>query len=153
MSATAVGELLAGLVVIIALGRLFGALARRFGQPAVVGEILVGVVLGPTFFGAGLANHLFPVVAVRPALTVIGDLGLVLFMFIVGYELERKLVLSSGRATVTVAIGSVIAPLALGVALGFWLAHQQGVAHRLPFALFIGVATAITAFPVLARIL
>ena len=159
MSATAIAELLAALVVIITLARVFGALARRCGQPAVVGEILVGVVLGPTFFGAGLANHLFPVggtnpmMGVRPALTGIGDLGLVLFMFIVGYELDRKLVLSSGRATVTVAIGSIIAPLALGVALGFWLAHQQGVTHRLPFALFIGVATAITAFPVLARIL
>ena len=153
MSATAVGELLAALVVIITLARVFGALARRCGQPAVVGEILAGVVLGPTFFGAGLANHLFPVTAVRPALAGVGDLGLVLFMFIVGYELDRKLVLSSGRATVTVAIGSVIAPLALGVALGCWLAGQQGATHRLPFALFIGVATAITAFPVLARIL
>lgn len=153
MSATAVGELLAALVVIITLARVFGALARRCGQPAVVGEILAGVVLGPTFFGVGLASHLFPVIAVRAALVGIGDLGLVLFMFIVGYELDRKLVLSSGRATVTVAIGSVITPLALGVALGFWLAGQQDAAHRLPFALFIGVATAITAFPVLARIL
>jgi Kef-type K+ transport system membrane component KefB len=153
MSATAVAELLAALVVIIGLARIFGALARRVGQPAVVGEILVGVVLGPTFFGIGLANHLFPVMTVRPALTGIGDLGLALFMFIVGYELDRKLVLSSGRATVTVAIGSVVAPLALGLALGFWLADQQGVANHVPFALFIGVATAITAFPVLARIL
>jgi Kef-type K+ transport system membrane component KefB len=159
MSATAVAELLAALVVIITLARVFGVLARRCGQPAVVGEILVGVVLGPTFFGAGLASHLFPLggtspmAGVRPALTGIGDLGLVLFMFIVGYELDRKLVLSSGRATVSVAIGSIAAPLALGVALGFWLAHQQDVAHQLPFALFIGVATAITAFPVLARIL
>jgi hypothetical protein len=58
MSASAVGELLAALVVIITLARVSGALAKRFGQPAVVGEILVGVVLGPTFFGAGLANHL-----------------------------------------------------------------------------------------------
>jgi Kef-type K+ transport system membrane component KefB len=153
MSTTAVGGLLGALVVIIALARVFGALARRYGQPAVVGEILVGVVLGPTFFGAGLANKLFPAIAVRPALTGIGDLGLVLFMFIVGYELDRKLVASSGRATVTIAIGSIVAPLALGVALGSWLAGQQGAAHRLPFALFIGVATAITAFPVLARIL
>ncbi len=153
MTATAVGELLAALVVIIGLARIFGALARRVGQPAVVGEILVGVVLGPTFFGVGLANHLFPVTSVRPALTGIGDLGLVLFMFIVGYEIDRRLVLSSGRATVTVAIGSVVAPLALGLGLGFWLADQQGAAHHVPFALFIGVATAITAFPVLARIL
>jgi Kef-type K+ transport system membrane component KefB len=159
MSATAVAELLAALVVIITLARAFGALARRCGQPAVVGEILVGIVLGPTFFGVGLANHLFPLgganpmAGVRPALTGIGDLGLVLFMFIVGYELDRKLVLSSGRATVSVAIGSIVAPLALGVTLGSWLAHQQDIAHQLPFALFIGVATAITAFPVLARIL
>jgi K+:H+ antiporter len=159
MSATAVAELLAALVVIITLARVFGALARRCGQPAVVGEILAGIVVGPTFFGAGLASHLFPLggtnpmTGVRPALTGIGDLGLVLFMFIVGYELDRKLVLSSGRATVSIAIGSIAAPLALGVALGFWLAHQQDVALRLPFAMFVGVATAITAFPVLARIL
>jgi Kef-type K+ transport system membrane component KefB len=153
MSATAVGELLAALVVIITLARVFGALARRLGQPAVVGEILVGIVLGPTFFGVGLSNHLFPVTAVRPALAGIGDLGLVLFMFIVGYELDRRMVMSSSRATATVAIASVVAPLALGVALGFWLAGQQGAADHVPFALFIGVATAITAFPVLARIL
>jgi Kef-type K+ transport system membrane component KefB len=159
MSASAVGELLAALVVIITLARLFGALARRLGQPAVVGEILVGVVLGPTFFGVGLASHLFPVggtnplMAVRPALSGIGDLGLVLFMFIVGYEIDRKLVLSSGRTTVTVAVGSIIAPLALGIGLGFWLAGQQGVSQHVSFALFMGVATAITAFPVLARIL
>src|ERR1700722_3432068 len=153
MSATVAGELLAALVVIIALARVFGAIAGRLGQPAVVGEILVGVVLGPTFFGTGLSNQLFPVTAVRPALTGIGDLGLVLFMFIVGYELDRGLVLSSGRAAVTVAIGSGIAPLSLGAALGFWLAGQQSVVHKVPFALFIAVATAITAFPVLARIL
>jgi predicted Kef-type K+ transport protein len=72
MSASAVGELLAALVVIITLTRFFGALAKRFGQPAVVGEILVGVVLGPTFFGLGLANHLFPLAGVRPALSGIG---------------------------------------------------------------------------------
>src|SRR5215469_8207715 len=153
MSATAVGELLAALAVIIALARLFGALARRVGQPPVVGEILVGVVLGPTFFGIGLANHLFPTVGVRPALSGIGDLGLVLFMFIVGYEIDRKMVLSSGRTTLTISFGSIILPLGLGVALGFYLASQQAMAHKVPFALFIGVATAITAFPVLARIL
>lgn len=153
MSATAVGELLAALVVIITLARVFGALFRRVGQPAVIGEILVGVVLGPTFFGAGLANHLFPTMGVRPALSGIGDLGLVLFMFIVGYELDRKLVLSSGRITVTISLSSIVVPLGLGVVLGLWLAGQQNVAHRPSFALFVGVAMAITAFPVLARIL
>jgi Kef-type K+ transport system membrane component KefB len=139
--------------VIIALARVFGALAKRCGQPAVVGEIVVGVVLGPTFFGVGLADHLFPLAGVRPALSGIGDLGLVLFMFIVGYELDRRLVLSSGTDTLSIAIGSIVLPLCLGVGLGFWLAAQQDIARRLPFSLFIGVATAITAFPVLARIL
>jgi Kef-type K+ transport system membrane component KefB len=168
MSATAVSDLFVALIVIITLARVFGWLARRVGQPAVVGEILVGVVLGPTFFGAGLANHLFPTLpatvakvttaalstgVVRPALSGIGDLGLVLFMFIVGYEVDRKLVLSSGRATATVAIGSIALPLGLGVGLGFWLAGQQSVPSHVSFALFLGVATAITAFPVLARIL
>jgi Kef-type K+ transport system membrane component KefB len=168
MSATAVGDLFVALIVIITLARVFGWLARRVGQPAVVGEILVGVVLGPTFFGAGLANHLFPTLpatvakvtaaslstgVVRPALSGIGDLGLVLFMFIVGYEVDRRLVLSSGRATATVALGSIALPLALGIGLGFWMAGQQSVPDHVSFALFLGVATAITAFPVLARIL
>jgi Kef-type K+ transport system membrane component KefB len=153
MNASAVGELLAALVVIITLARVFGALAKRFGQPAVVGEILVGVLLGPTFFGMGLVDHLFPVAGVRPALSGIGELGLVLFMFIVGYEIDRKLVLSSGADSVSIAIGSIVLPLGLGLGLGFWLASQQHTEQEVPFALFIGVATAITAFPVLARIL
>jgi len=153
MSASAVGSLLAGLAIIVALARLCGALFQRFGQPAVVGEILVGVVLGPTFFGLGLSNHLFPVLEVRPALGGLANVGLVLFMFIVGYELELNLVKASGRAAVAVSFGSIVAPLALGILLGLWLGHQQHVARPVPFALFIGVAISITAFPVLARIL
>ena len=153
MTASAVGSLLAGLAIIVALARLLGALFQRFGQPAVVGEILVGIVLGPTFFGVGLSNHLFPVQQVRPALGGLANVGLVLFMFIVGYELDHSLVRASGRAAVSVSLGSIIAPLGLGILLGLWLAHQQHVAHTVDFALFIGVAISITAFPVLARIL
>jgi Kef-type K+ transport system membrane component KefB len=154
LSATAVSQLLAALVIIIALARVFGAIARRLGQPPVVGEILVGVVLGPTFFGPGPSGALFPVAVVRPSLSGIGDVGLALFMFIIGYELDRKLVVSAGRATVSISLGSMILPLGLGVLLGFWLAGQQDVVVRhSSFALFIGTATAITAFPVLARIL
>lgn len=153
MSASAVGSLLAGLAIIVALARLCGALFQRFGQPAVVGEILVGIVLGPTFFGLGLSNHLFPVEEVRPALGGLANVGLVLFMFIVGYELDHALVRASGRAAVSVSLGSITAPLALGILLGLWLAHQQHINRTLPFALFIGVAISITAFPVLARIL
>lgn len=146
-------SLLAALAIIITAARLLGALARRVGQPAVVGEILAGVILGPTFFGAGLADRIFPLVDVRPALSGIGDLGLALFMFIVGYELDHTLIRSGGRASTTISLASIAAPLGLGIAVGWWLARQQHVGSTLPFALFIGVATAITAFPVLARIL
>lgn len=145
--------MLAGLAIIVTLARLLGALFRRIGQPAVVGEILAGVVLGPTFFGAGLAEHLFPTVQVRPALGGLANVGLVLFMFVVGYELDTSLMRSQGRAAVTISLCSIIAALGLGTALGFWLAGQQHFARHLPFALFIGVAMSITAFPVLARIL
>jgi Kef-type K+ transport system membrane component KefB len=153
VSASSVASLLAALAIIITAARLLGALARRVGQPAVVGEILAGVILGPTFFGAGLADHIFPLVDVRPALSGIGDLGLALFMFIIGYELDLGLLRSGGRTSVTVSLASIAAPLALGIAVGFGLAGQQHVHRTLPFALFVGVATAITAFPVLARIL
>jgi Kef-type K+ transport system membrane component KefB len=152
-TAAQVGDMLAGLAIIVTLARLLGLLFRRIGQPPVVGEILAGVVLGPTFFGAGLAEHLFPTVQVRPALGGLANVGLVLFMFVVGYELDTSLMRSQGRAAVTVSICSIIVPLGLGTALGFWLAGQQHFARHLPFALFIGVAMSITAFPVLARIL
>ncbi len=124
MSASAVGTLLAGLAIIVALARLFGAFFQRIGQPPVVGEILVGVVLGPTFFGIALSNHLFPVEQVRPALGGLANVGLVLFMFIVGYELDLALVRASGRAAVAVSFGSIAAPLGLGIVLGLWLARQ-----------------------------
>jgi Kef-type K+ transport system membrane component KefB len=155
LTATAgqVGDMLAGLAVIVTLARLLGLLFRRLGQPPVVGEILAGVILGPTFFGAGLAEHLFPTVQVRPALGGLANVGLVLFMFVVGYELDTSLMRSQGRTAVVVSFCSILVSLALGTALGFWLAGQQHFARHLPFALFVGVAMSITAFPVLARIL
>jgi Kef-type K+ transport system membrane component KefB len=145
--------MLAGLAIIVTLARLLGLVFRRLGQPPVVGEILAGVVLGPTFFGAGLAEHLFPTVQVRPALGGLANVGLVLFMFVVGYELDTSLMRSQGRTALTVSLCSIVIPLGLGTALGFWLAGQQHFARHLPFALFVGVAMSITAFPVLARIL
>jgi Kef-type K+ transport system membrane component KefB len=152
-TAAQVSDMLLGLAIIITLARLLGVLFRRLGQPPVVGEILAGVVLGPTFFGAGLAEHLFPAVQVRPALGGLANVGLVLFMFVVGYELDTSLMRSQGRAAIAVSFCSIIVPLGLGTVLGFWLAGQQHFARHLPFALFVGVAMSITAFPVLARIL
>jgi Kef-type K+ transport system membrane component KefB len=153
MTAAQVGSLLAGLAVIVTLARLLGAVFRRIGQPPVVGEILAGVLLGPTFFGLGLENHLFPAVQVRPALEGLANVGLVLFMFIVGYELDTSMTRSQSGQAVAISLGSIVVPLGLGTGLGFWLASQQHIAKHVPFALFIGVAMSITAFPVLARIL
>ncbi len=153
MSAHAAGILMIGLAIIILLARLLGALAKRLGQPPVVGEIVAGILLGPTFFGTHLVNNLFPTAEVRPALGGLANVGLALFMFIVGYELDHTLIRGRERVAASVSLGSIILPFALGSVLAIWLAHRHGVHHVLPFALFIGASMSITAFPVLARIL
>jgi Kef-type K+ transport system membrane component KefB len=153
MSAHAVGQLLLGLAVIITLARVFGTAARRIGQPPVIGEILAGVLIGPTLFGTTVVDQLFPTAEVRPALAGLANVGLVLFMFIVGYELDHALVRGAKRVAVSVSVGSVLIPFGLGVALALWLARHHGVSRVPPFALFIGAAMSVTAFPVLARIL
>ena len=151
MTSHAVGQLLLGLAVIIVLARALGALARRVGQPPVVGEIIAGILIGPSIFGTVASDQFFPV-DIRPALAGLANVGLVLFMFIVGYELDQSLVRGRQRIAVSVSIGSILAPLGLGAALALWLADRHGVTEVLPFALFIGAAMAVTAFPVLARI-
>ncbi|MET8261171.1 cation:proton antiporter [Micromonospora sp. NPDC005205] len=152
MTAHAVGQLLLALAVVIALARLLGAAAKRLGQPPVVGEIVAGVLLGPTIFGAELSGRLFPT-EIRPALSGLANVGLVLFMFIIGYELDQSLVRGRLRAAAAVSLGSIVVPLGLGVGLAGWLAGRHDVDRVVPFALFLGAAMAVTAFPVLARIL
>jgi Kef-type K+ transport system membrane component KefB len=152
MSLNDVQLLLADVAIVIILARLLGAIARRLGQPPVLGEILVGILLGPTFFHARITHALFPP-SLIPSLTALADIGLVLFMFVVGYEVDLRLIRGRERVAVAVSTGSVILPLALGSLLGVWLAHRHHVPHVSTFALFIGIAMAATAFPVLARIL
>lgn len=152
MSATAVGQFLLGLACILALARVFGTLAKLIGQPPVIGEVLAGILLGPTLFGTLVSDHLFPAEA-RPALGGLADLGLVLFMFIIGYELDTATLRERKRMVISVSIGSIAVPLGSGIALALWLAHHHSVTDIVPFALFIGAAMAVTAFPVLARIL
>ncbi|MFY9929656.1 MAG: cation:proton antiporter [Streptosporangiaceae bacterium] len=152
MSLSNVQLLLADVAIVIILARLLGAAARRIGQPPVLGEILVGILLGPTFFHARITNTLFPESLISP-LTALADIGLVLFMFVVGYEVDLRLIRGREQAAFSVSIGSVILPLGLGSGLGVWLAHRSHVHDVTTFALFIGTAMAATAFPVLARIL
>jgi Kef-type K+ transport system membrane component KefB len=152
MSLNDVQLLLADVAIIIVLARLLGTAAKLLGQPPVLGEILAGILLGPTFFHGTITNALFPKSLISP-LTALADIGLVLFMFVVGYELDLRLIRGRERVAVGVSAGSVVLPLGLGAALGVWLAHRNHLHHVPTFALFIGTAMAATAFPVLARIL
>ena len=144
--------LLLDLALIVALARLFGAAARRLGQPPVIGEILAGILVGPTLFGNGFSAAVFPT-DTRPMLAALANVGVAIFMFIVGLELDRRLLRGRGRIAVSVSAGSIVLPFGLGIALAFYLLKNHSAEHRLGFLLFIGAAMSVTAFPVLARIL
>jgi Kef-type K+ transport system membrane component KefB len=143
---------LADLAIIILLARLLGMAAKRLGQPPVLGEIIAGILLGPTLFHGKIAATLFPV-ALRLPLSALANLGVVMFMFTVGYQLDKRLFRGHERVAVSVSVSSVALPLSLGIWLGVWLAGRHHVHDVLPFALFVGAAMSVTAFPVLARIL
>ena len=140
------------LCVIVVLARALGAVARRLGQPAVIGEVLAGIVLGPTLLGTTFSGWLFPT-DVRPFLTALANVGVALFMFLVGLELEARLLRGRGRIAVTVSVFSIILPFGLGIALASYLVARDHPENPLGFVLFLGAAMSVTAFPVLARIL
>jgi len=147
-----VAILLADLALIVVLAKAVGRLARAWGQPAVIGEILVGILLGPSLFHGAISDALFPT-NVRPALSVLANLGLVLFMFVVGLEFDFDRLQGSRRVAGAIVAGGTLVPFALGLLLALHLADRNEPTNRLAFALFIGVAVSVTAFPVLARIL
>ncbi|MGZ3143767.1 cation:proton antiporter [Lentzea chajnantorensis] len=141
------------LAVVLVAAQLLGALAKRLGQPAVVGEIVAGVLLGPTLFSGAVPAALFPA-DVRPGLTALASVGVAVFMFVIGLELDQKLLRGKGGAATGVAVGAIALPFGLGCLLALHLAGDHE--HRGPplaFVLFFGAAMSITAFPVLARIL
>ncbi|MET0952171.1 MAG: cation:proton antiporter [Aeromicrobium sp.] len=145
------------IAVIVVIARAMGLLFRRIGQPAVVAEIIAALILGPSLLGTLPGNPtdaIFPDV-VRPHLAVIAALGLAIFMFIVGLELDLGLIRGKGRVAATISLSSIVLPFAMGATLAVWLhdAHDANGVELLPFALFIGAAMSVTAFPVLARIL
>jgi Kef-type K+ transport system membrane component KefB len=144
--------LVLALAVIVVVARAFGTVARRLGQPVVIGEILGGILLGPTLFGGAVTNALFPA-AVRPPLAMLANVGVCVFMFLVGLELNRDLLRGQARIAASVAITAMLLPFGLGAALALYLVGRHPTDHRLGFVLFLGTAMAITAFPVLARIL
>ncbi|MFE9017900.1 cation:proton antiporter [Streptomyces sp. NPDC007808] len=133
------------------------SLLRRLGQPPVIGEITMGIVLGPSLLGwlwPAAQHWLFPE-SVLPYTSVLGQLGLLAFMFLVGLELDLGALRGNSRTAVAVSQAGILLPLGLGALLAFPMYDHlapDGVEFT-PFMLFVAVAMAITAFPVLARIL
>ncbi|MEO6875383.1 MAG: cation:proton antiporter [Opitutaceae bacterium] len=145
--------------VVIVVCQLVSAVAVRFGQPPVVGEMIAGVVLGPSIFGyfcPQTQQALFPA-ASKPLLFVGAQLGLALYMFTVGLDFRFDLVLTRWRSALVISASGILAPFVLGCGLAWFLLSQGGffvpgvtVAQAVPF---MGAAMAITAFPMLARII
>jgi Kef-type K+ transport system membrane component KefB len=142
------------LSAIIILGRILGALLKPLGQPQVIGDILAGILLGPSLIGAQASAWLLPAAA-APSLGLIAQLGVILYMFLVGLETNAGILRGQLRQTAFIASAGMALPFALGLALAMFL-HARVADAQVPlshFALFIGVALSVTAFPVLARIL
>ncbi len=158
------------LAVILGAIRLVGFFARWVGQPQVVGEMITGVLLGPSLLGVvapELAGALFPrqqvtdgVAVQHPLMVVIycvAQIGLVLYMFVVGMEFRSDIVLAKLRAAASISLAGILAPFALGAAIA-WLTHDGGLLFQANVSLaesvlFMGAAMSITAFPMLARII
>jgi len=142
---------------IILIARLFGWLMNRIGQPTVIGEIIAGIFLGPSLLGLvfpQLSNFLFPPESLVH-LQFLSQIGLILFMFIIGMELDVGILKKSAHDAVVVSHASIIIPYFLGVLLAYILYENfaPDTISFTAFALFIGIAMSITAFPVLARII
>ena len=148
--------LLAQIISIIIVARIFGWVCRKIGQPTVVGEMIAGIVLGPSLIGMyfpDFFNTLFPEKSLVN-LEFLSMIGLILYMFVVGMELDFKVLKNKAQEAIVISHASIIIPFTLGMGLTYFiydLFAPPGV-QFLPFALFIGISMSITAFPVLARI-
>lgn len=151
------GSLILQVVVILVSARVCGSIVRWLGQPRVIGEILAGILLGPSLLQAlskDVHSFLFPQSSIQH-LYVLSQLGVLLFMFIVGLELDTKVLRAKARSAVLISQTSIVVPFVLSIPLSFWLFPDYGPhnSSALAFALFMGISMSITAFPVLARIL
>jgi Kef-type K+ transport system membrane component KefB len=150
-------HVLVALSAVVVMGQLLSRVFRLVGQPPVIGEVVGGILLGPSFLGQiwpEAAAFVLPP-AVAPYLAVISQIGVILYMFLVGLELNLAVLRDKAHATVAISHASIIVPFLLGAALALFLyprLSSRDVSFT-SFALFVGVATSITAFPVLARIL
>ena len=148
--------LLAQIITIILVARVFGWVFKKIGQPSVIGEIIAGIVLGPSLVGLYFPEFsaaLFPVESLGN-LKFLSQIGLILFMFVIGMELDLKVLKNKANEAVVISHASIVIPFALGIGLSYFVYNQfapEGVTF-LSFSLFMGIALSITAFPVLARI-
>lgn len=148
--------LLAQVIAIIAVVRLFSWICRKIGQPVVIGEIAAGIILGPTLLGLfypQFFSALFPTTSLGN-LGFLSQIGLILFLFVVGMELDLKLLKTQAREVMVISHSSIVIPFVLGTGLAYFIyttLAPYGV-QFLSFGLFMGIAMSITAFPVLARI-
>ncbi|KEY83755.1 K+/H+ antiporter [Aspergillus fumigatus] len=146
--------------IIIILCRLIHWPLSKLRQPRVIAEVIAGIVLGPSVMGRipGFTEAIFPAASI-PNLTLVANLGLVLFLFLVGLETDLRFLISNWRVAASVSAAGMILPFGLGSAISYGLYHtfrtEPGMAHIDfgTYLLFIGIAMAITAFPVLCRIL
>ena len=150
--------LLFQIITIVLVARIFGWIFRKIGQPSVIGEIIAGIVLGPSLFGLyfpDMKEALFPLASLGN-LQLLSQIGLILFMFVIGMELDLKVLKNKANDAVVISHASIVIPFALGVGLSYFIYQDKtftpsGV-EFLSFSLFMGIAMSITAFPVLARI-
>ncbi|MHA6758327.1 cation:proton antiporter [Streptacidiphilus sp. PAMC 29251] len=155
-----IAVMLAGIAIVLLSGIVLGRVARSLRQPVVIGEIVAGIVLGPSVLGqlpGDLPHRLFPA-DVRPLLSAVSQIGLVLFMFLVGWEFEKKLIRPHVRLATGVSLTSIALAFGLGVggATLLYPRHATVAGQHISFvafATFMGTAMSVTAFPVLARIL
>jgi Kef-type K+ transport system membrane component KefB len=156
-AANPIVHVLVALTAVLIAGRALALVFRHFGQPPVIGEVVGGILLGPSFLGRvwpEAAAFILPA-SVAPHLGMIAQLGVILYMFLVGLELNPSMLRSRAHAAVAISHAGILAPFLLGAALALFL-YPRLSSSDVPFtsfALFMGVAMSITAFPVLARIL
>ncbi|WP_348800002.1 cation:proton antiporter domain-containing protein [Flavobacterium adhaerens] len=148
--------LLAQIIMIILVARLFGWVFKKIGQPTVIGEIIAGIALGPSLLGMYFPDFfqaLFPENSLEN-LKFLSQIGLILFMFVIGMELDIKVLKNRAKEAIVISHASIVIPFALGIGLAYLVYNRfapEGT-NFLSFSLFMGIAMSITAFPVLARI-
>lgn len=148
--------LLVQIITIIIAARIVGWICGKIGQPTVVGEVIAGIILGPSLLGMYFPEFS---AAIFPAnsfgnLKIVSQVGLIIFMFVVGMEIDLKVLRNQAKDAVVISHASIIIPFALGMALAYFIYQSfapEGV-QFFSFALFMGISLSITAFPVLARI-